>query len=125
MFPNIALRQSYSCRVVLEWIDRLRALIPYWRQRHKVDAREEMDLAQLGSSRPRVTPKTYPYRDPNASTEPLTDPKADFPALGSIYNWCVLDGCQSVIRRGRIFTRKGLRGQYKYDSCAFPLFHEF
>jgi hypothetical protein len=75
-----------------------------------------MDLMQLGSNRPRVTPRIDLYEDPNAVTEALTDPHANLPALGAIYNWCVLDGCKSIIKKGKLFTRRGLRGQYKCDS---------
>ena len=100
--------------MALEWIERLRELIKYWQERHKFDTREEMDLAQIGNTRPRVTPQMHSHQeDEELPPEPPVDTQANFPALGALYNWCVLDGCKSVLKTGKLFTRKGLRGHYK------------
>jgi hypothetical protein len=116
--------QAYSRRTAIEWIDRLRALIKYWRQRHRVDAREEMDLAQFGSDRPPVTPKMHPNQTAeDTPPEPPVDPNANMPALGTMYNWCMIKGCKSVGKTGKLFTRRGLRGPYKYVPLGCRFLH--
>ncbi|KAG6896455.1 hypothetical protein C0992_008178 [Termitomyces sp. T32_za158] len=102
---------AHSCRVAAEWIERLRALVLYWKQRHRMDAKEEMDLAQ--SRRPRLTPLTRVIRDQESPPESPPDMGAPMPALGSLYSWCVVEGCKSIIKGGKLFVRKGLWGQYK------------
>ncbi|KIY44808.1 hypothetical protein FISHEDRAFT_50785 [Fistulina hepatica ATCC 64428] len=102
--------EAHSCIVALEWIERLRALIIYWKKRHTVDAREEMDLAQ--ARRPRITPRMRAQQAaPSLETSP--DLSTSLPALGSIYNWCVIEGCRAVTRGGRLFMRNGIHGRYK------------
>ncbi|KAG6890784.1 hypothetical protein C0995_003214 [Termitomyces sp. Mi166 len=103
--------ETHSCRVAVEWIERLRALVLYWKQRHRMDAKEEMDLAQ--SRRPRITPPTRVIRDREYPPESPPDIGAPMPALGSLYSWCVLEGCKSIVKGGKLFVRKGLWGQYK------------
>ncbi|KAF8895412.1 Pleckstrin homology domain-containing protein [Infundibulicybe gibba] len=104
--------EAHSRRLAVEWIERLRALVVYWKQRHRLDAREEMDLAQ--ARRPRLTPHTHVFlNDGNLPPETPADAAAPLPALGTLYNWCVLDGCKSILRGGKVYTRQGLRGQYK------------
>ncbi|KAL0580133.1 hypothetical protein V5O48_001909 [Marasmius crinis-equi] len=103
--------EAYSARYALEWVQRLRELIHYWKLKHRRDARDEMDLAQ--ALRPRVTPKTYQEKDRIIYPEPPPDLSAPLPALGSLYNWCVLEGCKPIVKGGKLFTRRGLRGQYK------------
>ncbi|KAH7921911.1 hypothetical protein BV22DRAFT_1197834 [Leucogyrophana mollusca] len=108
--------EAYSCRTSLEWIERLRALILYWKHRHHVDARDEMDLAYSTNHRLRLTPhitKCARADGHDVAPEPPTDSESTLPALGALYHWCVLNDCRSVIRGGRVFTKKGLRGQYK------------
>jgi hypothetical protein len=107
--------QAYSHSVALEWISRLRDLIIYWKHRHRIDARQEMDLAQVGSRRPRLTPHMHTCMfEHDTPPEAPADPDANLPALGSLYNWCVLEGCRSIVKGGKLFTRTGLRGQYKW-----------
>ncbi|KNZ80953.1 Meiotically up-regulated gene 56 protein [Termitomyces sp. J132] len=103
--------ETHSCRVAAEWIERLRALVLYWKQRHRMDAKEEMDLAQ--SRRPRLTPLTRVIRNQEYPPESPPDMGAPMPALGSLYSWCVLEGCKSIVKGGKLFVRKGLWGQYK------------
>ncbi|KAG6830694.1 hypothetical protein H0H92_015170 [Tricholoma furcatifolium] len=102
---------THSCRDATEWIERLRALVLYWKQRHRMDAKEEMDLAQ--SRRPRLTPLTRVVQNEEMPPEAPPDMGAPMPALGSLYNWCVLKGCKSIVKGGKLFVRKGLWGQYK------------
>ncbi|CAK5280363.1 unnamed protein product [Mycena citricolor] len=105
--------EAHSCRVALEWIERLRPLILYWRQRHRTDASDEMDLAQ--AYRPRLTPRRHVVmNDSELPPEPPVDPLAPLPALSNLYSWCVLEGCRPIIRGGRIYVRKGMYGQYKF-----------
>lgn len=108
------LLQAHSRRIALEWIERLHDLIVYWKHRHRVDAREEMDLALVGSNRPRLTPHLYAHcSDHDIPPEVPADMGGSLPALGSLYNWCVLDGCKAVYKSGKLFTRSGLHGGYK------------
>ncbi|KAG5648284.1 hypothetical protein DXG03_004854 [Asterophora parasitica] len=103
--------ETYSCRVAVEWIERLRALVLYWKQRHRIDAKEEMDLAQ--SRRPRLTPLTRVVQDDcELPPEAPPSPSAPMPALGTLYSWCVLEGCKSIVKGGKAYVRKGLYGQY-------------
>lgn len=107
--------QAHSRRVALEWIERLRDLVVYWKHRHRVDARQEMDLAQVGSHRPRLTPQLHVCPEGHETAPvPPPDMEAALPALGTLYNWCVLDGCKAVLKSGKLHTRKGLHGHYKY-----------
>ncbi|KAL1748046.1 Pleckstrin homology domain-containing protein [Schizophyllum fasciatum] len=105
--------ETHSCRNAVEWISRLRRLAAYWRLRKRVDAQEEMELAR--ARRPLITPHLHPYhRDESArAPEPPPDASAPLPALGALFNWCVIEGCKPVVRAGRVFMRRGLNGPYK------------
>jgi hypothetical protein len=98
--------------VAIEWIERLRALIFYWKSRHKIDAKQEIELAQ--ACRPRLTPQTRICRDNEHPPEAPPDLSALYPAMNNLYNWCVLEGCNPIVKVGRIYMKKGLHGQYKY-----------
>ncbi|KAJ7784673.1 Pleckstrin homology domain-containing protein [Mycena metata] len=105
--------EAHSRKVAVEWIERLQALVGYWKQRHRIDANEEMDLAQ--AYRPRLTPRRHVMRnDSQIAPEAPVDTSAPLPALGNLYSWCVLQGCKPVIRGGKVFIRQGLYGQYKF-----------
>ncbi|KAJ7645455.1 Pleckstrin homology domain-containing protein [Mycena polygramma] len=105
--------EAHSRKVALEWIERLQALVVYWKQRHRIDASDEMDLAQ--AYRPRLTPRRHVLRnDSELAPEAPVDTSAPLPALGGLYSWCVLKGCKPVIRGGKIYMRRGLYGQYKF-----------
>lgn len=104
--------QAHSCRVAIEWIERLRALIFYWKTRHKIDAKQEIELAQ--ACRPRLTPQTRICRDDEHPPEAPPDSSTLYPAMHNLYNWCVLEGCRPIVKVGRIYMKKGLHGQYKY-----------
>ncbi|KAL1713014.1 Pleckstrin homology domain-containing protein [Schizophyllum commune] len=105
--------ETHSCKNAIEWITRLRRLTSYWRLRKRIDAQEEMELAR--ARRPLITPHLHPYhRDETArAPEPPPDASAPLPALGSLFNWCVIEGCKPVVRAGRVFMRRGLNGPYK------------
>ncbi|KAJ3827599.1 Pleckstrin homology domain-containing protein [Lentinula raphanica] len=103
--------ETYSCSVTIEWVERLQALVKYWRNKHRNDAKEEMELAQ--GYRPPVTPHIYAEADRTNYAEPPVDPSSTLPALGSLFNWCVLEGCKPIVKSGKIFMRQGLHGQYR------------
>ncbi|KAG1742396.1 uncharacterized protein EDB91DRAFT_1279626 [Suillus paluster] len=107
--------ETYSCQTSQEWVDRLLALVGYWTQRHRVDARDEMDISYSTRHRPPITPRVTKHafcNEKKSPTTPIVD--AEFmPELSSLYHWCTLDNCRSVLKSGRAFARKGLQGQYK------------
>ncbi|KAF8631778.1 hypothetical protein AX17_004993 [Amanita inopinata Kibby_2008] len=103
--------EARSCQLAVEWIDGLRALVAYWKQRHRFDAEQEMGIAQ--ASRPRLTPQIRICREHEVPPDAPPDLSASLPALISIYNWCVIKGCRCIRRGGKLFMRKGLWGQYK------------
>lgn len=71
-----------------------------------------MDLAQ--SRRPRLTPLTRVNQDDcEFPPEAPADVSAPMPALGTLYNWCVLEGCKPITKGGKVYVRRGLSGQYK------------
>ncbi|KAF8555219.1 hypothetical protein OG21DRAFT_1476557 [Imleria badia] len=103
--------EAHSALDCIEWVTRLRALVTYWSERHRVDVQDEMDVAFVASARARVTPRKPKY---NGMLTPLEPPmNSEPPVLTSLYNWCPLSSCRSIVKVGRVFTRKGLRGQYK------------
>ncbi|KAK0449249.1 hypothetical protein EV421DRAFT_1402130 [Armillaria borealis] len=104
--------ECYSRRFALEWINRLRSLVSYWKLRHRADAKDEMDVS--AARRSRLTPKLH-VCDEGEDIPPTAppDPGAPLPALTSLYNWCVLEGCKTIIRGGKIHMRRGLGGQFK------------
>lgn len=57
--------------MALEWIKRLKALVSYWTRRHRVDARQEMDLTHAVSGRPRWS-----------SSDVAPDVLSDYPYIG-------------------------------------------
>ncbi|PFH53944.1 hypothetical protein AMATHDRAFT_740 [Amanita thiersii Skay4041] len=103
--------EAYSCHLALDWIQRLRALIAYWKQRHRSDARQEMDLAV--ARRPRLTPLTRKCQEHAVTPEAPPDLSTFLPALVNTYHWCMIAGCRPIVRGGKLFMRKGLRGTYK------------
>ncbi|KIJ64487.1 hypothetical protein HYDPIDRAFT_111813, partial [Hydnomerulius pinastri MD-312] len=108
--------EAHSCNNCIEWVTKLRALVTYWTQRHRTDAKDEMDVAYSASKRLRLTPRLNKCNHASGHPtppEPPMDPGASLPGLTSLYHWCALENCRSILRSGRVFTRKGLRGQYK------------
>ena len=90
----------------------------YWKKRHQVDARLEMDIAHVSTGRERITPQR-PREDHShpggheTPIEPPPDRDASLPDLTFFYNWCVIDGCRPILKCGRLYGRKGWWGQYK------------
>ncbi|KAG8826289.1 hypothetical protein FRC19_009348 [Serendipita sp. 401] len=103
--------EAYSCKIAVEWVNTIRALVVYWTRRHRVDARLEMDIVHAMSGRtrflvPRIGESVYPAPPP--------DPRDASPLLGRWWHWCVLEGCRSIIRAGRLFMRTGVKGQMRH-----------
>lgn len=98
--------------MAIEWIERLRALIFYWKTRHKIDAKQEIELAQ--ARRPRLTPQTRLCQGTELPPEAPQELSGSHTAMDNLYNWCVLGGCNPIVKVGRIYMKKGLHGQYKY-----------
>ncbi|VDC02434.1 unnamed protein product [Peniophora sp. CBMAI 1063] len=103
--------EAHSAKNAIEWIERLRVLVRYWRLRHLVDARQEMDVVHYATGKPRITPHIKQYNDD--APEPDTNPAMVLPYLSSLYNWCVYEGCRPVTKTGRIYMRPGIRGKYR------------
>ena len=106
--------QTWSAKVAIEWIERLRALIRYWTLRHLVDTRQEMDVVQFATGRPRITPQRLRHEEVNKTRPPeQSDSAVVLPYLSTIYHGCVYEGCRPIVKAGRIFVRQGLHGRYK------------
>jgi hypothetical protein len=107
----LELSQVYSCKVCVEWITRLRSLVAYWTRKQRVDARLEMDIVHALSGRTRFL---VPGAGENVYPAPPPDPRSASPLLGSWWHWCVLDGCRSIVRAGRLFMRTAARGEMRH-----------
>ncbi|CAE6412456.1 unnamed protein product [Rhizoctonia solani] len=102
--------EAYSRNVCLEWIANLRKLIKYWTRRHRVDARDEMELVFATQGRARFT-------TPRVGREEAPEgwiPDGASPYLAKFWNWCVLDGCRTIVKAGRLYTKKGIRKQFQH-----------
>ncbi|KAI0720502.1 Pleckstrin homology domain-containing protein [Cerioporus squamosus] len=74
--------EAYSCATALEWIVRLRPLVSYWKKRHQVDARLEMDIAHVSTGRERITPQRPREEHAHAGgRDTPTEPPPDRDAL--------------------------------------------
>ncbi|KIM21701.1 hypothetical protein M408DRAFT_333312 [Serendipita vermifera MAFF 305830] len=103
--------EAYSCKVCVEWIKRIQELTSYWTRKQRIDARLEMDIvhAMAGRTRflvPRVGENVYPAPPP--------DPRDASPLLGRWWHWCVLNGCRSIVRAGRLYVRTSTRGEMRH-----------
>ena len=109
--------QTWSARVAIEWIERLRALIRYWKQRHSMDTRHEMDVVQYATGRPPITPHRLRDEEEERRLSPHEqppDPAITLPYLSSMYHWCVFEGCRPITRSARIYVRQGHRGRFRW-----------
>lgn len=79
-----------------------------------MDAKQEMDLSHHGAGRARVTPLKHVHVvDQNLPPEDPPDPESSLLDLSAIYNLCLYQNCRPILKCGKLFARKGLRGQYK------------
>ncbi|EUC60236.1 spore wall assembly-like protein, putative, partial [Rhizoctonia solani AG-3 Rhs1AP] len=69
----------------------------------KVDARDEMELVFATQGRARFTTPRVGWIPDGAS-----------PYLAKFWNWCVLDGCRTIVKAGRLYTKKGIRKQFQH-----------
>jgi len=106
----LTLIQVHSRHVASEWVKRLQSLVVYWKQRYRVNAKNEIDLAQ--TQRPRITPQIRVFGEDITPPE-HRDLSTPYPALNTLFNWCIIDGCQPIVKEGRLYMRKGVRGQYQ------------
>ncbi|KAL1412835.1 hypothetical protein Q8F55_000584 [Vanrija albida] len=82
-----------------EWVERLSALVDYWKHRHRVDARQRMDAVQ------RFGGNKLSFRN-----------DLDFDAqqeLDDVWNWCVIEGCRAITNSGRIFIKQSAYKKFK------------
>ncbi|KAH9986612.1 hypothetical protein BJV77DRAFT_1061765 [Russula vinacea] len=108
--------ETWSARVAIEWIERLRALIRYWKQRHSMDTRHEMEVVQYATGRPPITPHRLRDEEEEHRLSPHEqppDPAITLPYLSSMYHWCVFEGCRPITRSARIYVRQGHRGRFR------------
>ena len=74
-----------------------------------MDAQQEIEFAHI--QRPRLTPLTRVCHDEHEVASVPSE--AAYATLDMFYNWCVLEGCNPIVKGGRIYMRKSLRGQFK------------
>ncbi|CAE6440171.1 unnamed protein product [Rhizoctonia solani] len=128
---------AYSRNICLEWIANLRKLIKYWTRRHRVDARDEMELVFAAQGRARFTTQRVGREEApegllfkkhivnNKLTPYLSGwiPDAASPYLAKFWNWCVLDGCRTIVKAGRLYTKRGIRKQFKHHFHVLTAGH--
>ncbi|TFY79105.1 hypothetical protein EWM64_g4906 [Hericium alpestre] len=116
--------EAYSAKVAIEWIERLRALVRYWKKRHFIDTRQEMDVVHFALNRPRITPhRRWHEEDKLVPPEPPPDPNTVLPYISSMYHWCVMEGCRPITKTGRLYARRGIRGMYKLTQLFLVCGH--
>ncbi|KAF5338894.1 hypothetical protein D9611_008762 [Ephemerocybe angulata] len=113
--------EVHSRKVAIEWVNRLRALVVFWKYKRRINAKEEIELAQ--ARRPRLTPQIRVCQKEEYPPEPPADMSAPYSAMDNLYNWCIIDGCSPITKVSKLHMRKGLRGQYKLMSVALVAGH--
>ncbi|KAI0086533.1 hypothetical protein BDY19DRAFT_995822 [Irpex rosettiformis] len=115
--------EAYSCQHALEWISKLRPLISYWRKRHRIDARTEMNVVYASTGRPRVTPRMHHETGRESPPDAPPDPEVSSPQLSAYYSWCLLKNCRAISRIGKLYGHKELRGQYQHMQLILVAGH--
>ncbi|KAI0029172.1 hypothetical protein K488DRAFT_57005, partial [Vararia minispora EC-137] len=106
--------EAYSAHYAIEWIERLRELVRYWRLRHLADAQQEMDTVHLATGKQPITPRRHVNEDDSLHPpDPLADPSAVLPYLSFMYHWCIFESCRPITKTGRLYVRQG--GKRKYQ----------
>lgn len=103
--------EAFSCKVAVEWVTKLRELVDYWTRKHRLDARLEMDIVHANSGRTRFL---VPRAGENVYPAPPPDPREASPLLGTWWHWCVLNGCRSIIRAGRLYMATGAKEEMRH-----------
>ncbi|KAH7102551.1 Pleckstrin homology domain-containing protein [Auriculariales sp. MPI-PUGE-AT-0066] len=116
--------EAYSRKDALEWITRLNALISYWTYRHRIDARQEMELVSTSTGQKQylVLPR-HGFGESDDGPDPVPDPDDASPTLSIFWHWCVLENCRAIIKSGRLFMKRGLSGQYRYCNLVLVSGH--
>ena len=94
-----------------EWVGRLRALVTYWNRRTRLDSIEQMTLTDFAARLHPTGSGSHARNDSPSRGD--TDERETASVLSKVYNWCVMDECRPVVRDGRFFVKKGLRGMFK------------
>ncbi|ORY24284.1 Pleckstrin homology domain-domain-containing protein [Naematelia encephala] len=89
--------EAHSPEIAKEWVERLEALIAYWKLRHRVDARQRMDAIAL-------TTRADPFAGIGDQTDQI---------LGNIWDWCAIKGCRSVTMAGRLYFKHGKFNKFR------------
>ncbi|CEH17484.1 Pleckstrin homology-like domain [Ceraceosorus bombacis] len=101
--------EAYSASIAKEWVERLACLAQYWKRREKADAIELMHVSGYNPSMMRKRRGRHHDEDA-AAGEAVLGQEADSdhvsPLLGTIWNWCMLEGCRGIIRAGRLFHKR-------------------
>jgi len=100
--------QTHSCKVAGEWVDRLSDLVKYWNEKHREDAEDETKiLTEYRDGQGPITapPPLHPRRN--------LDDGDSVKRLSAFWDFRILEGHMPVVRSGRLFARKKLRGQFR------------
>ena len=79
-----------------------------------------MELQRAASGASRVDLDLIEKFGEGSPPEAPPDPEDASQSLGSFWNWTVLLAKRPLIRCGRIFYRKGIRGPFKYVIHFLP-----
>ncbi len=92
--------EAFSKQVAAEWVERFNELVTYWKARDKADARL---LTEADPSSGLSSVASLDARDQQAH-------------LGSLWNWCRVQGCRTILKSGRLFrkwrTHQALSGRH-------------
>lgn len=76
-----------------------------------MDAIEQMELSSFGPRRRPPTSSNPHSREASPEREEETVEKASL--LSKVYNFCIMEECRPIVRCGRFYVKKGLRGMFK------------
>ncbi|GAA5892676.1 Spo71p [Sporobolomyces salmoneus] len=97
--------ECHSIQVRDEWVERLNALIRYWTIRDRADATAQMELSPAGT--------LVEQAQRNGQAPPTREELLSSPLLGTMYNWCILDGCRAILLSSTLHIEKELRGTFR------------
>ncbi|KZS90535.1 hypothetical protein SISNIDRAFT_415343 [Sistotremastrum niveocremeum HHB9708] len=115
--------ETHSRALAIQWVTRLRDLIHYWNHRHRVDARQEMEIVYATQGGPRVELPIPSRRDENLPPEGPANPETADPYLSSFWNWSVLDGDRPIVKCGRLFVKRAHRTAYVLNQLVLTSGH--
>lgn len=102
--------QTHSCVIAQQWVDQLSKLVSFWKQRHREDATREMKISDAFSHRMDIH-----YSFSGSSQLSSVEPDNISKDVSLFWNLCPTYDCQPITLTGRLFVRRKLRGQYRYD----------